>query len=87
MPKIGPMTTDDIAAAKYIEQLRAGLGMPKAELARRAELRREALHSYLSYKTPMTFGTVIKLASVLGVGAKDAVDGIAGVIASENVEE
>lgn len=87
MPNVVPVTPDDFAAATYIEQLRESTGMPKSELARRAELRRQTLLSYLAGQTAMTFGTVLKLAAILGVNAQDAVDGIEAVFASQNSEK
>lgn len=61
--------------------------MPKAELARRAGLRRETLTGYLSGKHPMTLGQIIALAGVFGVSRQDALDGLASFMPAEDSEK
>lgn len=80
------MTNEDRAGSRVIEAARAGLGMPKAELARRAskhlKMSLRTVNYYLDGERAMTLGAFRALYTVLGLTQQEAADRFAAELAS-----
>lgn len=66
------MTPEDRAASRVIETAREESGMPKAELARRADISLRTVQYYLAGERAMTLGAFRTLCAVLGVPREEA---------------